>query len=297
MDNTAIGGEVMIDISGHLRDYRNENGFMDCHKSLSINCCGYQSFKTQDAVINRRCGRNDYQLIYIHAGKGYFKIGGKWKECRAGTFILYRPHEPQIYKYKAKDKVGIYWIHFTGFDCEAILHKYNIKTEMVGVDVHIKNIYQDMILELQLKKPGFEDLTALNFQRLLLNINRILELDRTAHENSFEIDRLIIHLNQNYRRQWNVQQMAEFCGISKDYFAHLFKDITNMAPLKFLTDIRIEKAKSMLLLEDKNISDVAYFLGYSDPLYFSRVFRKHTGLSPKEYKESCMQLNTPFATI
>ena len=59
----------MIDISGHLRDYRREIGFSDESKPLIINCCGYQKFMTENFSKSRPTGRLDYQLIYIYQGQ------------------------------------------------------------------------------------------------------------------------------------------------------------------------------------------------------------------------------------
>ena len=62
----------MINISGHYREERNITGYCDNDVPLMVNCCGKQIFQTQDYFCNRKDGRLDYQIIYIHRGSGHF---------------------------------------------------------------------------------------------------------------------------------------------------------------------------------------------------------------------------------
>lgn len=214
----------------------------------------------------------------------------------AGSLIFYRPHEAQIYAYYAKEHPEVYWIHFTGFDCEKLMERFSFTTASTGENLHFKSLFQDIILELQLQKPFFEDVINSNFVKLLSLINRAVILNDTATENHFAIDRLIIALNQHYTRSWTISDMADFCNLSNDYFSHIFKEVTHITPLNFLTKLRIEKSKELLLAEGLSISDVAFLVGYSDPLYFSRVFKKSVNVSPKEYRGQVLALQTPFST-
>ena len=58
-------------------------------------------------------------------------------------------------------------------------------------------------------------------------------------------------------------------------------------PLKYLTSIRIARAKELLTGTDIPISEIGELVGYDNPLYFSKIFKKNTGLSPREYRRSC----------
>ena len=87
----------MINISGHLREERKITGYYNQDVPLIVNCCGKQVFQTQDYFCNRKNGRLDYQIIYIHRGSGHFYLNNEWITLSAGNIVLYRPGIPQVF--------------------------------------------------------------------------------------------------------------------------------------------------------------------------------------------------------
>ncbi len=284
----------MIDVSGHLRTIKNKSGFVDTENPITVNCCGYQSCITKDYSVEREHGRRDYQIIYVFRGCGHFKIENEWKRFPAGSLVLYRPYEPQIYTYLANDTPELFWVHFTGHSCENLLEKFGIKTGYIGENFALKSLFHETMLELQLKKPLFEYMITSNFYKIFATIQRAYLLQSVPLENNFSIDRLIIHLNRHYADSWTVADMADFCNMSEDYFAHIFKKRMGVSPMRFLNNLRIDRAKDFLLTDTMNIATIASLVGFDDQLYFSRVFKKFTGYSPKAYYQYILNLNTPF---
>lgn len=252
-----------------------------------------QIFKTKDYKQNRAAGRVDYQLIYIYKGAGHYYIHGKWKSLSAGNVLLFRPKEAQTYSYFFKEHPEIYWIHFTGYNCEKIIQKYNLHNCYIGEHSLLKTFFQEVIIELQLKKPFFEDMVLSNFWQILATIARSHQQILSPFGNDFSINRLVIQLNQTYMDDWNVESMAEYCKLSVGYFSHLFKKRIGSSPMKYLTELRIEKAKELIATNSMSLSNIAQMTGFNDPLYFSRVFKKTTGIPPKEFQQSLLTINTP----
>ena len=93
---------------------------------------------------------------------------------------------------------------------------------------------------------------------------------------------------------WDISAMSRFCNLSTDYFSHQFKTLTGYAPVQYLNRLRIEKAKELLLTEDLSVSEVAALVGYKDPLYFSKAFKKATGSSPKMFHGNRLQFDETF---
>lgn len=283
----------MINVSGHLRDCRREIGYEDTDRALTVNCCGWQVFKTRDYTQRRPGGRLDYQIIYLYKGAGHFFLKGEWKSISAGNILLFRPGQPQLYSYYASEEPEVYWIHFTGASCEDILEKYGIDNFYIGQNQNVKVLFREIIAELQLKKMMYDDVVISSFYKMLALINRSSRQEILAPEGYCAIDRLIMQLNMSYREAWSVASMADYCKLSESYFSHTFKNCTGVSPIQFLNEVRIERAKELLFADAISISAVSRLTGFEDPLYFSRVFKKFTGVSPKQFLEDGLKQNTP----
>ncbi len=283
----------MINISGHLRNHKCAAGFWDDSVPLQVNCCGKQIFQTKNYFLQRENGRLDYQIIYLHKGAGHFCLDGEWTTLPAGHIVLYRPSVPQFYSYYAEEKPEVYWIHFTGSQCRAVLDKYAIGNCYIGENSSVKLLFQCITTELQLKKLHYEDIVLGNFYILLAAIHRSHNQILHPCGNNFSIDRLICELNSTYMENWTIASMAAFCKWSESYFSHTFKQRIGVSPIHFLNNLRMEKAKEFLTANSMSVSTVARLVGYEDPLYFSRVFRKATGIAPQKYCHSIACEQTP----
>ncbi|WP_199426876.1 response regulator transcription factor [Thermaerobacillus caldiproteolyticus] len=89
-----------------------------------------------------------------------------------------------------------------------------------------------------------------------------------------------------YDRPLTLEEVAEHVGLSPYYFSKLFKDRFGMTFIDYLTEVRIERAKEEMRDPKKSLKEVCFLVGYNDPNYFSRVFKKQTGLSPTEYRKT-----------
>ncbi len=247
---------------------------------LFVVSCGHQYHFSKDFSVRRPEGRPDYQLLYLCEGCGHFLRDGVWEKVPSGSLILYPPHEPQVYTYLAEENPEIYWIHFSGSDIPSLLSSFQIRDSHIGIHPALKQVFEEIILELQLHKFRFQDVAGADFHRLLALFNRFMHVQDSAQTDNSPIDRLITQLHRHYMDDWDIRAMADFCHLGVDHFSHRFKDTVGVSPVRFLTGLRVERAKELLLTESLSVSEVARLVGYQDPLYFSRVFKKFTGISP-----------------
>ena len=273
----------MINISGHYREERKITGYCDNDVPLMVNCCGKQIFQTQDYFCNRKDGRLDYQIIYIHRGNGHFYINNEWTTLSAGNIVLYRPGIPQFYSYYANEKPEVYWIHFTGNQCEDILNTYDIKTCYIGERLYLKLLFQEIITELQLKKVSYQDIVLHNFYIILCSIHRSFSSLSKPFDNDFSFDRLLLELNSKYANKWSVSSMANYCKLSESYFSHMFKENMNVNFSVYLEDLRLTEAAHLIEKGESGINEIALEVGYNNQTSFRRAFKKKYGVTPSSF--------------
>jgi AraC-type DNA-binding domain-containing proteins len=276
---------------GSLLDVWEEAGIDDLKDSILVTSCGYQKFLTKDFYISRPKGRLDYQVIYIVKGKGYYSFDDKNVEVSEGNIIIYSPHTSQSYSYFAQDKTELYWIHFTGFNIEHYLNKLNLLSNnihYVSMDNQFLELFQKIINELQMKKTMFQYIIAGQFMELVSSFARkkvCLQSDPNMLI-SEDIQKVIEIMYKNYNETNSVEYYARLCNLSVYRFIHKFKQCTGVTPLGYITNIKINTAIDLIINSGFNISEISALVGYDNPLYFSRVFKKLTGICPSKYNKT-----------
>jgi AraC family transcriptional regulator of arabinose operon len=101
----------------------------------------------------------------------------------------------------------------------------------------------------------------------------------------FRVQRAQEYLSRNYHRPIAVEDLARLANLSVSRFAHLFREETGMAPARFLEERRIRAARDRLVLTSESVSDIAFAIGYGDPSYFSRIFKRISGKTPQSFRK------------
>jgi AraC-like DNA-binding protein len=97
-----------------------------------------------------------------------------------------------------------------------------------------------------------------------------------------QISDVIEHIMNNYKNSFKIEELAEIANMSVSSLHRHFKEVTVMSPLQFQKQLRLQKARSLLLSESADAADVAYRVGYESPSQFSREYSRMFGLPPKE---------------
>lgn len=290
--NIITLGGVCLYINVAYVDDENPN-LEDLTVPIKVNNCGYYRVHTTPVIETPHPeGRNDYQLLYIASGKGYFYFKGSKEPTvvTKGNMVLFRPKEPQVYYYYAVDKTEVYWVHFTGWKVEEYLERYELPKEenvfFTGVSPDYPWIYNQIIRELQLQRENYEDMIRLFLRHIFLTINRyIKEGKQTKNDTINDIERAVHYFNENYSKPISIEQYASEHLMSVNWFIHNFKNVMKVPPMQYIVSLRIAAAKGYLENSNKNITEIANTIGYDNALYFSRLFRKYTGVTPSEYRK------------
>ena len=265
--------------------------FKDKKHPLFVGSCGtYHRYTRTKLPTHRPKGRLDFQLLYIASGKAHFYFDGIEEIVTAGNMVLYRPREEQRYYYYGVDHTEVYWVHFTGNNVTNILRSYGFKDQKhvihTGISLDYKRLYLQMIQELKLCKPDYEEVLVHYLQLLFIMIHR-LDGSHPKKKSQFLMDEMndaVKYFHENYNKPIRIEEYAGKRGMSVSWFIRNFREYTGSTPTQYILSLRISNAQSLLENTSCNITEIAEIVGYDNPLYFSRLFKKQSGMSPSEFR-------------
>ena len=99
------------------------------------------------------------------------------------------------------------------------------------------------------------------------------------------------YFHENYSKPISVSDYAQDLGLSVSWFTRSFREYAGTSPAQYLISLRISAAQSLLETTDHNVTEISELVGYDNPLYFSRLFRKQTGMSPSDFRRQLQAWN------
>lgn len=163
------------------------------------------------------------------------------------------------------------------------IRKYDIKTFKIKKD--IMNYIGKFICEFENTIPNKENVLK-NIMNIIINDlirAQVGEMSESRFIKSYQIDKSINYMHQNYSDKITISQLASLSNMSKTSFINTFKKEMSCSAIEYLITIRIDKAKKLLRSDTKNITEIALECGFSSLAHFSTCFLKKTGINPKEY--------------
>jgi AraC-like DNA-binding protein len=248
--------------------------------------------KAANHCRERKSGCADNILIYCLRGKGWFVIKNKRYEVKVNEFILV-PATKEYLNYGADetDPWTIYWIHFSGQHMEVFNRSFNINL----FDGPKQIIFNEK--GLQLWETMYQNLEMGYSKDNLNNVNLCLyhfigtflfpekQLNEKKQEARDMINQTILYMRNELKSKMSVEEMAAINHLSASHFSSLFRKATGMPPLEYFIHLKLQKACLMLYTSDIRIKAIAGTLGYDDPYYFSRLFKKYMNVAPEKYRK------------
>lgn len=268
----------------------------DKSKPLIVTSCGTYKLYTRPKLPTwRPRGRLDFQLLYIASGKAHFHFRKNNDEetiVHAGQMVLYRPKEAQKYEYYGEDKTEVYWVHFTGNNVTNLLRSYGLtpdkKVFSCGFVPEYKHLFRAMIVELQMCRENYSEMLEMYLKQIFIRLQRYVN-GSTKTDNSHtieEIEKAVSYFNEHYSENISIDDYAKQNHVSVSWFIRNFKLYIGSTPMQYILSKRIYNAEALLQNTQYNISEIAQIVGYDNPLYFSRIFKKIKGVSPSEYRKN-----------
>ncbi len=240
-----------------------------------------------------RKGCEDNIIFYCLSGKGHYIIGDKKYQLTTNQFTII-PASDKMLRYwaDANDPWTIYWVHFNGENLKTFNSFLQIDQHKGPVQIPFNSkaisLWQEMYqsLEMGYSKENLcnASFSLYNFVATFLYPEKHIEI---AKEKSTDMTTLTIRfMRENLDKKISIEDMAAQHDMSCSHFSTLFRKSTGMPPIDYFINIKMQKACQLLYANNSRIKDIAMELGYDDPYYFSRVFKKYMNISPEQYKNT-----------
>lgn len=260
---------------------------------LHITDIGYYP-KAEHHYRERKEGINQFVFIYCINGNGWFSVNGNRYEVHANQYFILPAGIPHAYASHTDTPWTIYWIHFKGtlasFYAEKASTPMNINPELHSRISHRIDMFEEIFNTL---KNGY---TTENLQYIsslfhhYLGSLRYLQQYRDANHSPIDdnnaIQGAIHYMKENLEKRLTLIEIAKAVGYSSSHFSIIFKKETGYAPLNYFNLLKIQQACFLLDTTEMKIKQICYKIGIEDAYYFSRLFRKIMGVSPRAYKKS-----------
>lgn len=243
-----------------------------------------------------RCIAYD-NLLLIYDGSGIFESNGERRRVGRGDLVFFRHGGSQRMRTDRERLLKLYTVNFSGILPELSDGNWSLREAQLPFDF-VTHIQDEEIFHRLMRL--FDRLWRIHLTASYTReaeeravFAQILELaffcgqpkGSVPYRVKNQIDSALRYMAEHYREKLTLRELAEHSGLSASHFSAVFKKVTGSPPMEYLIRLRITRAKR--LLEDgRSVSDAAQESGFSDIYYFSNVFKKCEGQSPRQYARS-----------
>lgn len=229
-------------------------------------------------------------FVYITAGKGIYDshVTGEIAVEAGSVFILF----PGVWhRFRPIREAGWdeYWVECEGELLEAAIQRCGLNPSApiirVGHDDALLRCFLNIAETIEKEVPGFEPVIAMRSLEIVARIHSLMNAPKT--EEASESEKIVkvaqLRMREAINKSLDFPALAHELGMSYSRFRRMFKKQTGYAPGEYFIAMRMNRAKQ-LLLTNRSIQEVANIMGFDSVYYFSRLFKSHTGISPKKFR-------------
>ena len=194
------------------------------------------------------------------------------------------------HRYRPRRAIGWdeYWISFGGRHVDDLVrHGFIARDQPVlrtGVDDAILHPYLAALDRVRTEPIGYQQLIAVSVWEIVASALAAVRRQRTNSRAEIVVREAKTLLEQHAAKIVNMDQLAAQFQLSEKHFRRVFKEHTGLSPYQYYLQIRIHRAKEMLLGTTLSIKEIAASLHFETPFHFSTVFKKKTGMSPSRWR-------------
>lgn len=249
--------------------------------------------------------RDHYVIHVIASGVGYVEISpGRFEKLTAGDAFLISPLQGITYRADKEDPWRYEWIGFNGTEAERLVSLTDFHNNPIlhfPEDANLSKCLDDV--RKVVGNTAADE--ARRTGKLYLFFSKLMKLSEKNYSvgrlGVDHMDKAINFIMNNYSRHIDVTAIADYVGVSRSHLYRLFMKRAGISPNEYLTRVRINQACALLRDSSLTIRQVAHSVGFTDQLYFSRVFHKFKHVAPSNYlkeayaSDSALLLEHPSA--
>lgn len=234
-----------------------------------------------------------HEIILVTVGSGSITIASKLHSIRNGMLIYIAPNVLHTLKQEQNDSFNFFSVHFNFANIQFEDNNWHILESPKQLPLQpvqelidyyaIEDNFKKLTECWSTKQPGYEFISRTLLQQLLIAIFQNVKKQNRDYATSLKVDKIIRYMNQNMTGNIKLADLSKITQLSPTYLAKVFKEATGYSLIEFFNKMKIDKAKDLLIENNRKIKEIAKEVGFNDEFYFSRVFKKIEGVSPSEY--------------
>lgn len=231
----------------------------------------------------------EYQLVYIPAGQGSLEMRGQCFPIRPGTLFMLFPDVPHAYHPDSDTGWTELWVGFKGAFPNALLRSEIISADRPvfepGYKASMLNAFEEIFTIVSDQAPLYQFRACAATSRLLANL--LSETRRAAQQDNSEriVEQVKAYADAAVGESFDLQYVCELVRLNAIALNRVFSAYTGLTPMQYSLHVKINLAKKLLCEERMSVKEVSWRVGFADPYYFSRLFKKKVGVSPSTWSE------------
>lgn len=236
---------------------------------------------------------DSYKLVFVLSGRGYLKQGtSDFIPLSQGDMFVLFPRSRHQYYADADDPWELMWVAFNGTLCNLLLSDLELTQDNYILSNALNHSIQRTLQTLINSLGDTDDTNRLcatgQLYILFTYIKQITDANKKRSEELKQdpcVWKAIRFIEQNYYLDLDVEMLCKHVNYSRSYLSRIFKSEINMSIPEYTNMIRIQNAKTLLVESDMPMREISTSVGINDSFYFSKLFKKLTGQTPRDYRQ------------
>lgn len=250
----------------------------------------YEDWHNKNKITRRI---KHHELFLVAGGKGYITLEDKKYSVKKGMLFYFKPNVLHSIESDLENSLKFLSVHFSFVHVNYYDKKWSLAEESKAMNFNnmqelkdyypIFNTFRKLVETWDVKLPSYEFISKIILQQLIFEIQDNLKRQTANYATTIKIKKIIKYMNEHINSVVTLTSLSEIVTLSPTYLSRIFKESTGYSVIEFFNKMKIDKAKELISEGDKKIKEVSELLGFKDEFYFSRLFKKVEGVSPREF--------------